>query len=104
MAKATLLTDQVPPPIRRPNPCSSHQPRSVDSDLPARRLHLSGRCVHEYRRAKRAKLLVLLGDIMTDGWREHDGNVDWDIKMARDLMIEFVGGEPAVQLRDQFAV
>jgi hypothetical protein len=32
------------------------------------------------------------------------GNVDWDIKMARDLMIEFVGGEPAAQLPDQFAV
>jgi hypothetical protein len=29
--------------------------------------------------------------------------VDWDIKMARNLMIEFVGGEPAAQLRDQFA-
>jgi hypothetical protein len=32
------------------------------------------------------------------------GNVDRDIKMARDLMIEFVGGEPAAQLPDQFAV
>jgi hypothetical protein len=53
---------------------------------------------------KRAKLLVLLGDIMTDDWREHDGSVDWDIKMGRDLMIEFVGGGPAAQLRDQFAV
>ncbi len=53
---------------------------------------------------RRAKLLVLLGDIMTDGWSEHDGNVDWDIKMARDLMIEFVGGEPGEQLRDQFSV
>jgi hypothetical protein len=48
--------------------------------------------------------VVLLGDIMTDGWSEHDGNVDWDIKMARDLMIEFVGGEPAEQLRHQFSV
>jgi hypothetical protein len=35
----------------------------------------------------------------TKGARE----VDWDIKMARDLMIEFVGGEPAAQIRDQFA-
>jgi hypothetical protein len=56
------------------------------------------------RHAERAKLLVLLGDIMTDSWREHDGNVDWDIKMARDLLIELIGGEPAAQLRGQFAV
>jgi hypothetical protein len=35
IASATLLTDHVPPPIRRPKPCSSHHPRMVDSDLPA---------------------------------------------------------------------
>jgi hypothetical protein len=40
---------------------------------------------------------------MADGWRDDDGRADWDIRMARDLFIEFVGGEPAVQLRDQFA-
>jgi hypothetical protein len=51
----------------------------------------------------RAKLLVLLGHIMADDWSEGGRDVDWDIKMARDLMIEFVGGEPAAQLRDQFA-
>jgi hypothetical protein len=52
---------------------------------------------------RRAKVLVLLGCIMTDDWREHDGNADYDIKMTRDLLIEFVGGEPAEQLRDQLA-
>ena len=51
---------------------------------------------------RRAKLLVLLGHVMADDWSK-GGGVDWDIKMARDLMIEFVGGEPANQLRDQFA-
>jgi hypothetical protein len=40
---------------------------------------------------------------MADDWRDGDWSVDWDIRMARDLMIEFVGGEPAEQLRDQFA-
>jgi len=40
---------------------------------------------------------------MTDDWREHDRELDWDIQMARDLMIEFIGGEPAEQLREQFA-
>ena len=52
---------------------------------------------------RRAKLLVLLGYVMADDWREGAREVDWDIKMARDLMIEFVGGEPAEQIRDQFA-
>lgn len=52
---------------------------------------------------RRAKLLVLLGHIMTGSWRECDSDADWEIQKARDLMIEFVGGESAAQLRDQFA-
>jgi hypothetical protein len=51
---------------------------------------------------KLAKLLVLPGYIMCDdNWREDNARADWDIRMARDLMIEFVGGEPAAQLREQ---
>jgi hypothetical protein len=49
---------------------------------------------------RRAKVLVLLGCIMPVGWREIEA--DWGVQEARDLLIEFVGGEPAVQLRDQF--
>jgi len=52
---------------------------------------------------RRAKLEVLLTTIMPDDWREHDGNADYDINRARDLMFEFVGGEQTAQLRDQFA-
>jgi hypothetical protein len=52
---------------------------------------------------RRAKLAVLLGAIMPADWREHDGDADYDICRARDMMIEFVGGEQAAQLRDQFA-
>ena len=53
---------------------------------------------------KRAKVLVLLGYVMEeDEWRRvFDGA--FDVTRARDLLIEFVGGEPAEQLRDQFAV
>jgi hypothetical protein len=36
-----------------------------------------------------------------DDWREDNARADWDIRMARDPMIEFVGGEPAAQLREQ---
>jgi hypothetical protein len=52
---------------------------------------------------RRAKLEVLLGTIMSDGWRENDDDADYDISRARDLMFEFVGGEQAAQLRDQFS-
>jgi hypothetical protein len=52
---------------------------------------------------KRAKVLVLLGYVMEgDEWRR-TFDEPFDVTRARDLMIEFVGGEPAAQLRDQFA-
>lgn len=50
---------------------------------------------------RRAKVLVLLGCIMPVDWREIEA--DWGVKEARDLLIEFIGGEPGEQLRDQFA-
>jgi|GraSoi2013_100cm_1033763.scaffolds.fasta_scaffold18152_1 hypothetical protein len=37
-----------------------------------------------------------------DEWRRAFDE-PFDVTRARDLMIEFVGGEPAAQLRDQFA-
>jgi hypothetical protein len=48
---------------------------------------------------RRSKLLVLLGFIMDD---DH-GKTSYEIKRARSLMIEFVGGDPSAQLRDQFS-
>jgi hypothetical protein len=50
-----------------------------------------------------AKLRVLLAWLMGDDWRENDSDADYPIREARELMFEFVGGEPAAQLRDQFA-
>jgi hypothetical protein len=52
---------------------------------------------------RRAKATVLLGVIMGDDWRRADEETDYPQMMARRLLIEFVGGEPAAQLRDQFA-
>jgi len=52
---------------------------------------------------KAAKIKVLVCSVMGDDWREHDGEADVDIRLARALMIELVDGEPAAQLRDQFA-
>jgi hypothetical protein len=36
-------------------------------------------------------------------WHQGDWAADWHIRMTRDLLIEFIGGEPAKLLRDQFA-
>ena len=52
---------------------------------------------------RRAKLLVLLGCIMPDEWRETDDRLGYELLRTRSLLIEFVGGEPGEQLRDQFA-
>ena len=54
---------------------------------------------------RRAKALVLLGYVMDDDeWqRGRGGGGDFDVIRARDLIIEFIGGEPGEQLRDQFA-
>ncbi|MCK1741227.1 hypothetical protein IVA80_10180 [Bradyrhizobium sp. 139] len=52
---------------------------------------------------RRAKFLVLLSCIMGNEWCLVDEPTDWHRRMARDLMIEMVGGEPAKQLQDQFA-
>jgi hypothetical protein len=49
---------------------------------------------------------VLLGYVMEqDEWRDGDweGGKLLTFVRARDLMIEFVGGEPAKQPRDQFS-
>jgi hypothetical protein len=52
---------------------------------------------------RRAKAIVLIGCIMQPGWRERDETTEWDIRKARDLLLEFVGGEPGEMLRGQFA-
>ena len=49
-------------------------------------------------------VLVLLGYIMeADEWRTVYDQ-PWDVTRARDLLIEFIGGEPSEQLRDQMSL
>jgi hypothetical protein len=52
---------------------------------------------------RRAKVLVLLVCILGEEWTGIDQQTDYPTLMARNLLIEFVGGEPGAQLRDQFA-
>ena len=53
---------------------------------------------------KRSKFIVLINQILPDEWREGDGVADLHIRMARDLIFELIGDEPAEQLRNQFSV
>jgi hypothetical protein len=52
---------------------------------------------------RRAKVSVLLGCILGNEWRGVDETTEWPELMARNLLIEFIGGEPGEMLRDQFA-
>jgi hypothetical protein len=58
---------------------------------------------HTTAEGRRAKATVLLGVIMGDDWKRVDVETDYPELMARKLLIEFIGGEPAEQLRDQFS-
>jgi hypothetical protein len=51
---------------------------------------------------RRAKVQVLLVCILGQGWTAIDEQTDYPERMARDLLIEFVGGEPGRMLREQF--
>jgi hypothetical protein len=50
-----------------------------------------------------AKVDVLLSCLMGDDWVAPNDEAEYDIRTARNLIFEFVGGEPAEELRQQFA-
>jgi hypothetical protein len=50
---------------------------------------------------RRAKVLVLLVCVLGQEWTAIDERTGDSELMARNLLIEFVGGEPGAQLRDQ---
>jgi hypothetical protein len=52
---------------------------------------------------RRSKVLVLLGAVLDEDWRHTDDRTEFSVLQARNLLIEFIGGEPAKQLRDLFA-
>ena len=52
---------------------------------------------------RRAKATVLLGCIMGVEWRRRDEETEYREGLARNLLIDLVGGEPGEMLRGQFA-
>ena len=54
--------------------------------------------------AGRPRLLgVAFIDLLPHDWQQVDENTEYGIRETRQLLIEFIGGEPGKQLRDQFA-
>jgi hypothetical protein len=52
---------------------------------------------------RRAKVQVLLVCILGQEWTGVDEHTEYSERMARNLLIGFVGGEPGKMLREQFA-
>ncbi len=52
---------------------------------------------------RRAKVQVLLVCVMGNDWSGVDEETEYPERMARNLLIEFIGGEPGAMLRDQFS-
>jgi hypothetical protein len=52
---------------------------------------------------RRSKVLVLLGAILDVEWQHTNDRTEFGVLQARNLLIEFIGGEPGKQMRDQFA-
>ena len=52
---------------------------------------------------RRARATILLGCVLGDDWRGRDEETEYPSGWPANLLIEFVGGELAAQLRDQFA-
>ena len=79
--------------------CKLQEPHYLEMDRLVRQMFATPAHTAEGRRAK---VMVLLGCILDDDWRRADDETDYPEQMARNLLIEFVGGEAAEQLRDQF--
>jgi hypothetical protein len=52
---------------------------------------------------RRAKVLVLLGAVSGEEWQHTDDRTEFSVLQARNLLIEFIGGDPGEQMREQFS-
>ncbi len=50
-----------------------------------------------------ASIVYTLGELSNSPPQKADEYIDWDVRTARQLMFEMVGGEPGARLRDQYA-
>lgn len=94
-----LYTD-IPECIEHDRLCQLQEPFDLKMDALIKQMFATPAHTAEGRRAKAA---VLISCIMGDDWRYADEQTEYPERMARALLLEFVGGEPGASLRDQFA-
>ena len=51
---------------------------------------------------RRVKAAVLISCVMGSDWQYIDDDTNYEIRVARNLLLDFVGGEPGEELRGQF--
>jgi hypothetical protein len=98
-AEQSAIVRAMPECIEHTRLCNLQHPLDEEAGRLAKRMWEIPATTPEGRRAK---FFVLLACFMPTEWSVAD-DVDCDIEYARNLMIEMIGGEPAEQLRDQFA-
>jgi hypothetical protein len=97
----SAIINAMPECIEHTRLCNLQQPLSEEDERLVKQMWSIPAKTPEGRRAK---FFVLLAFFMPGEWSEaSDVDADCDIEYARGLMIEMIGGEPAEQLRDQFA-
>jgi hypothetical protein len=100
-ADRSAIINAMPECIEHTRLCNLHRPLDEEAERLVKQMWSIPAKTPEGRRAK---FLVLLAYFMPAEWSEaSDIDADCDIEYARRLMIEMIGGEPAEQLRDQFA-
>lgn len=52
---------------------------------------------------KATKAEVLIYCVMGLDWLQPEANADWDVRFARKLLLEFIGGKSAAELQSRFA-
>jgi hypothetical protein len=93
------LVTEMPECIEHNRLCRLQDPFYAEMDAPIKQMIATPAHTPEGRRAK---VLVLLVCILGEEWTGIDQQTDYPTLMARNLLIEFVGGEPGAQLREQF--
>ena len=93
-----LVTD-IPECTEHNRLCNLQEPFLAKKDALIKQMFATPAHTAEGRHAKVMVLLLVMGD----DWRQVDEATDYQELMARNLLIEFVGGEPAARLREQFA-
>ena len=93
-----IVTD-IPECVEHSRLCELQEPFMIKKDALIKQMFATPAHTADGRHAKVTVLLLVMGD----DWRRGDRATEYRELMARNLLIEFIGGEPGEAMRDQFA-